>query len=136
MKKNGLTINILTPAGQVYSENIETCVIPGANGQFQVMENHAAMLSIVEIGPIKIVDKNNKSIYFATSGGMCEIIDNQINLVVESAELSSQINIKRAEEAKSRAEKRLARKAENINVERAKLSLLRAVNRLKVSMIR
>jgi len=67
---------------------------------------------------------------------MCEIIDNQINLVVESAELSSQINIKRAEEAKSRAEKRLARKAENINVERAKLSLLRAVNRLKVSMIR
>jgi len=136
MEKNGLKINILTPAGQVYSEDITSCMIPGVEGQFQVLENHAALLSIVEIGPIKIVDANAKTIYFATSGGMCEVIDNNINLVVESAELSSQIDVKRAEDAKSRAEKRISQKSEDINIDRARLSLLRAANRLKVAQIR
>jgi F-type H+-transporting ATPase subunit epsilon len=136
MEKNGLKINILTPAGQVYSENITSCMIPGVEGQFQVLENHAALLSIVEIGPIKIIDENAKAVYFATSGGMCEVIDNNINLVVESAELSTQIDVKRAEESKSRAEKRIAQKSGDINAQRAKISLLRAVNRLKVAQIR
>ena len=136
MDKNGLKLNILTPAGQVYSESITSCMIPGIEGQFQVLENHAALLSIVEIGPVKIIDNSAKTLYFATSGGICEVIDNNINLVVESAEPAEKIDVKRAKESEKRAEERLAQKSEEIDVERAKLSLLRALNRLKVAQIR
>ena len=84
---------------------------------------------------MKIIDNDAKTLYFATSGGICEVIDNNINLVVESAEPAEKIDVKRAEESEKRAEKRLAQKSEEINVERAKLSLLRALNRLKVAQI-
>ena len=58
MKDSGLKINILTPSGQIYSEGINSCMIPGIEGQFQILENHASLLSIVDVGLIKIIDSN------------------------------------------------------------------------------
>jgi F-type H+-transporting ATPase subunit epsilon len=133
MEKNGLKITILTPAGEVYTGNITSSMIPGIDGQFQVLEQHASILSIVAVGLIKIVDKSNKITYIATSGGICEVEDNSINVVVETAELSTEIDVNRAEEAKKRAEKRLEDASKNINFERAKISLHRAINRLKIA---
>lgn len=131
-----LHVEIVTPFGVSYSADVKSCNIPGALGQFQVLRNHAAMLSLVNIGPIKIEEKTGETKYLATSGGFCEIDKNEIRIIVESAELSTVINIDRAKDARERAEKRLEQKTGDMDLERAKSALARAFNRLKVASFR
>ena len=70
----------------------------------------------------------------AVSGGFVEVRPEQVNILAEAAELPSDIDVERAREAKSRAEKHInsAKQAE-IDFKRAELALKRAVNRLEVS---
>lgn len=131
-----LRVEIVTPFGVTYQADVESCHIPGALGQFQVLKNHAALLSLVNIGPIKIKEKNGATKYLATSGGFCEIDKNELRIIVESAELADKINVERAKEARERAEKRLQHKPDDIDIDRAKLALARAFNRLKVAKLR
>lgn len=128
-----LHVEIVTPFGVSYQADVESCHIPGALGQFQVLKNHAAMLSLVNIGPIKIQEKTGSTKLLATSGGFCEIDKNEVRIIVESAELSDKINVDRAKEARDRAEKRLQQKLDDIDLDRAQLALARAFNRLKVA---
>jgi F-type H+-transporting ATPase subunit epsilon len=72
-------------------------------------------------------------IFIATSGGFCEVRDNSVKIVVESAEASDSIDVKRALKAKERAEERLKSKSGEFDEVRAKLALARAVNRISVS---
>lgn len=69
----------------------------------------------------------------AVFGGFLEIKDNQVNIVVPLAELADTIDIARAQSAKKRAEDRLASKSKEIDVDRAKLALQRALTRLKTT---
>jgi F-type H+-transporting ATPase subunit epsilon len=125
-----LQLEIVTPFGEAFSNNVETCVVPGANGQFQVLLNHAPIISSVAIGSIKIMNHPDNKIFFATSGGFCEVRDNIIKVIVESAERSDSIDVNRALEAKRRAEERLSSKSEEVDELRAKLALTRAINRI------
>ena len=131
-----LHVEIVTPFGVSYQADVESCHIPGALGQFHVLKNHAAMLSLVNIGPIKIKEKTGSTKFLATSGGFCEIDKNEVRIIVESAELSDKINVDRAKEARDRAEKRLEQKLDDIDLDRAQLALARAFNRLKVAQFR
>jgi F-type H+-transporting ATPase subunit epsilon len=70
------------------------------------------------------------------SGGFCEVSNNKITFLVESAEKGSEIDVERAMKAKERAEKRLAQaahQAEDFNRKRAEIALQRALVRLKVA---
>lgn len=131
-----LRVEIVTPFGVTYQAEVESCHIPGALGQFQVLKNHAAMLSLVNIGPIRIQEKAGSTKHLATSGGFCEIDRNEVRIIVESAELSDKINVERAKEARDRAEKRLQQRLDEIDFDRAQLALARAFNRIKVSQFR
>ncbi len=131
-----LHVEIVTPFGVSYQADVESCHIPGSLGQFQVLMNHAAMLSLVNVGPIKIKEKTGTTKYLATSGGFCEIDKNEVRIIVESAELSDTINVERAKEARERAEKRLQQKLDDVDIDRVRLALARAFNRLKVAKFR
>lgn len=126
-----LSLEIVTPFGVKFSGGIISCVAPGAEGQFQILTGHAPLLSILEIGEIKIENTDNvKSL--ATGGGFLEVKNNLVSIVVESAEFAEEIDIERAKAAQERAQKRLDTH-EAIDVDRAKVALLRALNRLKIS---
>lgn len=131
-----LKLELVTPFGRKYSNKITSCKIPGALGQFQALKNHAAFISLVEGGLIKIEEPDGKEIYLATSGGYCEINKNQVKVIVESAEFAFDIDLTRAEASKKRAEQRISIKAADVDVERAKLALARATNRIKVAQLR
>ena len=107
----------------------------GTQGSFQVLYNHAPILSSLEIGRVKIEEENGNKIDFATSGGTVEVLKNKVLLLVESFESEEEIDVKRAQEAKKRAEKRLKKETdeENIDFARAEVALKRAINRLKIS---
>lgn len=129
----GLNIEILTPFGKIYTDEIKSCIIPGMLGQFQVLKDHASLLAAVDIGMITIEEKSGKKIALATSGGYCEVDNNNVKLIVESAEKADKISIERAKNAKTRAEERLCSRQTGMDMDRAKVALARALNRLKIA---
>ena len=128
-----LNLEIVTPFGKLVNESITSCTLPGASGQFQVLKDHAAIISTVTVGLVKIEYMDVKSAYVAVSSGFCEVKDNQVEVIVESAEFADSIDVQRAESAKNRAEERLSSDSTDVDVDRAKLALMRALNRIKVS---
>lgn len=128
-----LFLEIITPFGIIYEGAVKNCSIPGVVAPFQVLKNHAPMIALIEIGVIKVEDLSGREFFLASAGGICEIDQNTIRLIVESAEMSDTIDVLRAKEAKERAEKRIKSKDTDVDIDRARLALLRAINRLKVS---
>lgn len=128
-----LILEIVTPFGEVFNEPIVRCTLPGAAGQFQVLKGHAALMSTIEIGSVKIEFADAKPAFAAVSSGFCEVKEDRVKIIVESAEFSGNIDVARAEASKKRAEERLSLKSAELDNERAKASLMRALNRLKVS---
>lgn len=130
---NDLQLEIVTPFGKTFTEEISSCVVPGVKGQFQILKNHAPVISNISVGAIKVKNTEKSEIFIATSGGFCEVRDNSVKIVVESAEISDSIDVDRALKAKERAEDRLKSKAGEFDEVRAKLALARAINRISVS---
>lgn len=132
MSKN-FQLDIVTPTKTVYSGEVQSFTAPGVMGSFQVLFNHAPLLSSVGVGEVKVTETNGAKLHFATSGGFVEVKANKVILLAESAEQSTEIDIQRAEKSKSRAEERLAKKGKDIDAERAQVALARSLNRLKIA---
>lgn len=129
-----LYLEIITPSKIGYKGNVTSVTVPGTKGNFQVLFNHAPIISSLEIGEIKIDEKGGEKLLFATSGGTIEVSKNKIIILAESFELASEIDSKRAEEAKARAEERIQKRKEaDIDDFRAEMALKRAINRLKIT---
>ena len=130
---DNLQLEIVTPFGKTLTEKISSCVVPGVKGQFQVLKNHAPVISNISVGAIKVKNLEKSEIFIATSGGFCEVRDNAVKIIVESAEISDSIDVNRALKAKERAEERLRSKSDEFDEVRAKLALVRAINRISIS---
>lgn len=125
-----LYLEIITPAKIIFKGNVEAVTIPGVEGSFQILKNHAPIISVFEIGLIKIkVDKNTTK-YFATGGGTVEVLNNEVLVLADSLEAIEEIDVERAKRAKERAKERLTHPTEDTDIERARVALARAVNRL------
>jgi len=131
-----LQVDIVTPFGKKYSNTVRSCRIPGIEGQFQVLRDHAPLISLVDIGWIIIEELDGRKVILANSDGYCEVNLNRIKMIVESAEFDTDIDLNRAESARKRALKRLTDKTEKVDVARAKMSLARAANRIRVARLR
>jgi F-type H+-transporting ATPase subunit epsilon len=128
-----LNLEIIAPSKSFFKGEIKSITVPGTKGRFQVLRNHAPIISTLEVGTVKVDLPDNKSKYYAAAGGTIEVLDNKVLVLVDSIEAVEDIDVDRAEKAKQRAEERLGNKAiENINVARAESALARSINRLKV----
>ena len=133
-----IALEVVTPTGAVVNEDVDIVNAPGYGGDFGVLANHAPFLSTIKIG-ILSYENGKKRESLMISGGFCEVSNNKITFLVESAEFGRQIDVDRAMKAKERAEKRLAQASahdESINVLRAEAALQRALARLKASNIK
>ena len=126
-------LEIITPKKVVFSGDVTSFSAPGVLGGFQVLKSHAPFLSSLSIGEVKVVDAAGNESRYATSGGFVEVHENKVILLAETAERSDEIDVQRAEAARERARKRLAKKRAEIDDNRARLALYRAMNRLKVA---
>jgi F-type H+-transporting ATPase subunit epsilon len=130
-----IRLEVVTPSGAKVNEDVDIVNAPGYGGDFGVLANHAPFLSTIKIGTLTY-ENGKKRESLMISGGFCEVSNNKITFLVESAEVGSEIDVERAMRAKERAEKRLAQAAQqtdNFNRRRAEISLQRAVARLKVA---
>lgn len=125
-----LNLEIITPEKPIFKDQIEAVTIPGTLGSFQILKDHAPLISSFEVGIVK-VKKATAETYYTTAGGTVEVNNNNVLVLADSIEKVEAIDKDRAEKAKQRAEERLRKKSEeNIDEARARAALNRALNRL------
>jgi len=126
-------LDIVTPEKVVFSEPVEMVTAPGTLGEFGVLPEHAAFVTTLEIGEVNI-KKEDGTFCVAISSGFAEVNNNRATILAETAEMAHEIDVKRAEAAKVKAEEKLI----NINEEDSQYQELmeaikRAENRIQVS---
>ena len=127
-----LKLEIITPTKVAFTGNVKSLTIPGSLGSFQVLFNHAPLISTFEVGRIKLENEQAETNEFTTGGGTIEVKNNVILVLADSLESKEEIDITRAQGALQRAKNRLGNKSkEEIDQIRAEAALARAVNRLK-----
>lgn len=130
-----IQLEVVTPHGAVVNDGVDIVNAPGYGGDFGVLANHAPLLSTIKIGVLSY-QKGDDRQEMMVSGGFCEVSNNKITFLVESAEKGKEIDVDRAMKAKERAEQRLIKAQqhdESINKARAEAALQRAIARLKVA---
>jgi F-type H+-transporting ATPase subunit epsilon len=130
-----LKLEVVTPKGSVVSTDVDIVTAPGFAGEFGVLANHAPFLSTMKVGTLRYKNEGSEE-EMMISGGFCEVSNNKITFLVESAERGHEIDVDRALRAKERAEKRLLQareQQEKIDRTRAEASLQRALARLKIA---
>ncbi|MBU4177193.1 MAG: F0F1 ATP synthase subunit epsilon [Desulfurivibrionaceae bacterium] len=130
-----LKLEVVTPKGAVVSKEVDIVTAPGYGGEFGVLANHAPFLSTIKTGVLTYKTGAQEETLMV-SGGFCEVSNNKLTFLVESAERGADIDVERAMRAKERAEKRLAEaqaQKEKFDRTRAEAALQRALSRLKVA---
>ncbi len=130
-------LSIVTPE-KIYCEaEINSLVVPGTEGYLGILSHHAPLISSLKPGKIEYKDSENKEIVLAVSGGFIEVSDNKVTILADAVETTDEIDIKRAQAARDRAKDRIGKKSSeadtDINIDRARVALLRALNRLRVA---
>ncbi len=79
-----MKIEIITPDKKVYEGDIKSIRVPGRKGSFQVLKDHAPIISTLDNGTVIMVDQNNSEKRYEIDGGVIEVKMNKIILLVES----------------------------------------------------
>ena len=130
-------LEIVTPEKSVVSEEAQIVMAPGTLGEFGVLVGHTPFLTTLKVGAIRYTDAKGKERAIFVSGGFAEALPDRVTVLAESAERRRDIDIERARAAFERAEARLGDlKAANVDHTRARASLARAINRIKMAETR
>jgi F-type H+-transporting ATPase subunit epsilon len=124
MAKSIIKLEIVTPGGVVYSEDVEHAVIPTANGKIDILQHHAPLIDRLEPADVKVV-KEGKTDYLAVGGGFIEVYAEKISIITDQAILVDEDDHQQIEAAIKRAEEALE-EGKNSNFDEAQLQLLEA----------
>lgn len=98
-----LTLEIVTPEARVYSDTIDTVVIPTAQGEIGILPGHIPLLTKVEAGELRVT-KGGQTIHLAVGAGFAQIEGDTVSVLAERAISEEQIDEKTVEDALKRAE--------------------------------
>lgn len=129
--ENKLRLEIVTPYGLVYSDDVDEFTATGSEGEFGVLPGHAPFLTTLKTGMLTY-KKDNEVGYFFVSGGYAEVGPEKATILADSSERAEDIDVERAKAAMKRAEERL-KQAEKIDFARATASIERATIRIQVA---
>jgi len=124
-----IDLEIVTPDKQLFSGLVDCVTVPATTGYLGILPGHAPLLAELGIGEISY-RIGERTEYLFCSWGFVEVLPDRVVVLAQTAEMASEIDIKRAEEAKSRAEKLLSSKNPDIDYVRAQLALMRAISRI------
>src|SRR5262247_3816049 len=129
-----LTLEIATPTRQIVTETVDEVVAPGSEGYFGVLPGHAPFLTTLGIGEVTYRIGRDEY-HLAVAGGFAEVRNDKVIMLIDMAERPNEIDRSRAERARERAERRLAGRAQEPDVDytRALAALMRALTRLAVA---
>ena len=76
-------LEILSAEEKIFSGEVESVILPGSSGQFQILNNHAPIISTLTKGSIVVIDNNNESQNFNINGGVIEMQNNKIIVLAD-----------------------------------------------------
>ena len=126
-------LSVLTPEKAVLDQDVTYIQAPGLLGYLGVLAHHAPLISALGAGKLTVRDTSETEVTYALSGGFLEVSDNKAVILADAMERADEIDVKRADAAKERAQQRLAERYPEIDVPRAEVALKRALNRIKIA---
>jgi F-type H+-transporting ATPase subunit epsilon len=127
-----LLLEVVTPEKLVISEEVDEVVLPGLEGEFGVLPGHIPFLTALKVGEM-VYRKGETEEHLALSWGYVEVMSDTVKVLAETAEKATEIDLQRAEMARSEAEKILTAGKEDDEYEKAKVRLEKAVIRSQVA---
>ena len=127
-----LTLEIVTPDRALVSVQVDEVVLPGSEGYFGVLPGHSPLLASLQVGELWYRIGQDKY-YLAVAFGFAEVLPDHVTVLARIAEKAEDIDVARAEAAKKRAEERAVQPRPDMDFERARVALMKALIRLQVA---
>jgi F-type H+-transporting ATPase subunit epsilon len=126
-----LKLEIITPDGTAYSEDVDMVTLPGIEGQMGVYPQHVPLMTQMVPGEI-IVHKDGRDYFLAVGEGLVEVMGEHVAILTDLAIAADKIDEAKVEEARQRAEARLREKLSDEEVASVNASLTRSLAQLHV----
>lgn len=127
-----LRLEFVTPERALVHEDVDEVELPGEAGYFGVLPGHAPLLAALRPGEMWYRQGTEKK-YAFIGGGFVEVLSDRVAILAQVAERAEEIDVQRAEAARRRAEEQLSRTVADVDFERARAALLKALARIQVS---
>ena len=125
-------VELVTPDKRMLREDVLDVSLPGREGYLGILPGHAPLISELAVGEITYKNEGGTH-YLSVAWGFAEVLPDKVTILAETAERPEEIDVKRAEGAKKRAEDRLQSGNAEVDFERATEALERAETRLEVA---
>ena len=126
-----LKLEIVTPDAKVYSEDVDMVTLPGVEGEMGIYPQHVPLMTQLAAGEIS-VRKNGQDFFLAVGEGFVEVTGDHVSILTDMAIKAENIDEAKAEEARRRAEARLAEKIDEADVAAVNAALANSLAQLKV----
>ena len=123
---------IVSAERSLVNETVDEVEIPGYDGYFGVLPGHTPLLAVLHVGELWYRQGSEKH-YVSIAFGFAEVQPDRVTILAQIAEKADEIDVARAEAAKKRAEERMAGPAADLDAERARIALMKALIRLQVA---
>src|SRR5262245_1495267 len=127
-----LQLQVVSADRSLVNETVDEVIIPGSDGYFGVLPGHTPLLATLSVGQLSY-RQGQEMHYLAIFFGFAEVQPDRVTILAETAEPAAEIDLSRAEAAKKRAEERMARPTIEMDAERARVALMKALVRLQVA---
>jgi F-type H+-transporting ATPase subunit epsilon len=127
-----LTLEIVTPDRSLVTEQVDEVQLPGSQGYIGVLPGHAPLLATLQVGELWYRIGQEK-LYLAIAICFADVRPDRVTVLAQIAERAQDIDVARAQEAKRRAEERVARPEKEMDFERARIAMMKSLVRLQVA---
>ena len=127
-----IQLQIVSADRSLVNERVDEVEIPGADGYFGVLPGHTPLLALLGAGELWYRQGQEKH-YLSIAFGFAEVLPDRVTILAEFAERAVDIDVTRAEAARKRAEQRMTSPPADMDWERARVALMKALTRLQVA---
>ena len=130
--RNTLHVEVVTAERELYNGEANLVSAPGSEGRLGILPRHAALLTTLAPGDLRI-ELNGAEEPLFVSSGFLEVSNDKVTVLADTAEYAEEIDQARAQEARRRAQERLAQAQSNVERAELQAALERAIARLRVA---
>ena len=127
-----LLLEIVTPERLAYSDEVDSVQLPGVEGELGVLPHHAPLVSMLGVGELRI-RKGGAEESFAIVGGFLQVRPDKVVVMAETADMASEIDLEKAQQARREAEQALEGRVEAVDLSAARAALQQALLRIRVA---
>lgn len=131
---------LVSISGKKFDEDVHEVILPTLDGEIGVLKDHMPLVSVATTGAIAVrknpKDSDSQREYFATNGGVIEVSNNNLRVLVDEADNAEEINEAEAQKALEQAKKMVAEAKDEVSLERAQAIVDRQGVRLQVANIK